>query len=195
MDTIDYYNKNAKKYYDRTKEINLEDTWNKFISYLPERAEILDVGCGSGRDSRYFVEQGFDVTALDASKELCKLASIHIGQEVLHLKISELNFKEVFDGVWACDSLVHNTLSELEETMKRIINCMKPHGILYMSFKYGDFCGERNDRYYIDFNTRKMKDFLLKYHGISLVEIWKNSDVRAGREADLWLNVLVKKIR
>lgn len=195
MGTIDYYNKNEKKYFDRTAEINLEDTLNKFISYLQERAEILDVGCGSGRDSVYFIEQGFDVTALDASEELCKLASINIGQEVLHLKFSELNFKEVFDGVWACDSLVHNTLPELEEDIKRIIKCMKPHGILYMSFKYGDFCGERDGRYYIDFNIRKMKELLSRCQNIIILEIWKSNDVRAGRETNLWLNVVVKKIR
>lgn len=83
MDSIDYYNKYASIYFDSTVELSMEKILDKFIHYLPDNAVVLDLGCGSGRDSLYFIERGFDVTALDGSEKLCELAAIHIGQDVL----------------------------------------------------------------------------------------------------------------
>ena len=194
MDSIDYYNKYANIYFESTVELNMEVILDKFIGYMPESAEVLDLGCGSGMDSLYFIEKGFDVTALDGSEELCELASIHIGQDVLHMKFCELNFHEVFDGVWACASLLHTTPNELEEGFGKVVECLKPGGILYMSFKHGEFSGFRNGRYFNDYKTKTMKELVSKYKELEIIEIWKSSDVRTERSDESWLNVLVKKI-
>lgn len=193
LETLDYYNKNAKNYFDNTVELNLQEALDKFIEYLPDNAEILDLGCGSGRDSLYFIKQGFCVTAIDGSKELSKLASIHIGQDVLQMQFSELDFDEVFDGVWACASLLHNTKTELDDVLQRIEKALKPGGILYMSFQYGEFSGDRNGRYFLDFRTKDMKNFVSKYNNLIITDIWKSSDVREDRKDEIWLNVIIKK--
>jgi SAM-dependent methyltransferase len=193
LDSIDYYNKYANLYFESTVELNMKETLDKFISYLPEGAEVMDLGCGSGRDSLYLIEKGFDVTPVDGSRELCELASIHIGQDVLLMKFSELDFDEVFDGIWACASLLHTTPDEFDEIFVKVIKCLKPGGVLYMSFQYGEFAGFRNGRYYQDFTTKKMKDVISKYPELTILEIWKSSDVRSDREDVIWLNVLVKK--
>lgn len=193
LDSIDYYNKYANIYFESTVELDMEETLDKFVSYLPESAEILDLGCGSGRDSLHLIERGFDVTAVDGSEELCELASIHIGQDVLKMQFNELDFHEVFDGVWACASLLHITTDELEEVIKKISESMKPGGILYMSFKHGEFSGFRNGRYFNDFKTKPMRELISKYEELELIEIWKNPDIRAERNEENWLNVLVKK--
>lgn len=193
METIDYYNKNAKNYFENTVELNLKETLDKFIECLPDNAEILDLGCGSGRDSLYFIKKGFSVTAIDGSKELSKLASIYIGQEVLQMQFSELDFDEVFDGVWACASLLHNTETELDDVLKRIVKSLKPGGILYMSYKYGEFSGVRNERYFIDFRTKEMKKLISKYNNLIITDIWKSSDVRKDKNDEIWLNVIIKK--
>ncbi len=172
----------------------MEETSDRFINYLPESAEILDLGCGSGRDSLYFIEKGFDVTAVDGSKELCELASIHIGQDVLNLQFNELDFQEVFDGVWACASLLHITSTELEDVLDRIVKSLKSGGVLYMSFKHGEFSGFRNGRYFNDYKTKPMKELISKFDELELIEIWKTPDIRADRSNENWLNVLVKKI-
>jgi SAM-dependent methyltransferase len=169
------------------------ETLDKFITYLPEGGEILDLGCGSGRDSVYFIDRGFDVTAVDGSEEMCELASIHIGQDVLHMQFSELDFQEVFDGIWACASLLHTTPDELEDILSKVIESLKPSGVLYMSFKYGEFSGFRNGRYFNDLKTKDLKDLLSNFNNIDLLETWKSPDVRTERGDDLWLNVIVKK--
>lgn len=194
LDSIDYYNKYANLYFESTVELDIGDILDKFIRYLPEGGEIMDLGCGSGRDSLYLIEQGFDVTAVDGSEELCELASIHIGQDVLHMQFAELDFDEVFDGIWACASLLHITPDDFDEIFGKVITCLKPGGVLYMSFKHGEFSGFRNGRYFNDFKTKTMKDRINRYSELELLEIWKSSDARSEYGDDVWLNVLVKKI-
>lgn len=194
LDSIDYYNKYANLYFESTVELDMGDMLDKFIALLPEGGEVLDLGCGSGRDSLYLIERGFGVTAVDGSSELCELASIHIGQDVLQMQFSELDFDEVFDGVWACASLLHTTPDEFEDIFGKVINCLKPGGVLYMSYKHGEFSGFRNGRYFNDFKSKEMKDIINKYSELNLLEIWKSTDVRNENGDEVWLNVLVKKI-
>lgn len=71
--TIDYYNINAKKFVNHTVNVEFTNIQNKFISKLHSGAMILDFGCGSGRDTKYFISRGYQVDAIDGSKELAKL--------------------------------------------------------------------------------------------------------------------------
>lgn len=193
LDSIDYYNKYANLYFESTVDIDMGETLEKFAAYLPEGGEILDLGCGSGRDSLTFIEHGFDVTAIDGSKELSELASIHIGQDVLTMEFDQLDFHEVFDGIWACASLLHIPSEELEDIFKKVILGLKTGGVLYMSFKHGDFAGFRNGRYFNDFKTKTMREFLNKFDELEVLDIWKSEDVKSEINDELWLNVLVKK--
>jgi len=193
LDSIDYYNKYANLYFESTVDIDMGETLEKFAAYLPEGGEILDLGCGSGRDSLTFIEHGFDVTAIDGSKELSELASIHIGQDVLTMEFEQLDFHEVFDGIWACASLLHIPSEELEDIFKKVILGLKTGGVLYMSFKHGDFAGFRNGRYFNDFKTKTMREFLNKFDELEVLDIWKSEDVKSEINDELWLNVLVKK--
>ena len=81
------------------------------------------------------------MTAMDASEEMCKLAEIHTGLEVLHMTFEEMDFDSVFDGIWACASLLHVPEKELSDILTKIARALKDSGILYMSFKLGDFEG------------------------------------------------------
>lgn len=193
MDPIDYYSKHAGEYYDNTVDLNMEPIMERFIELLPEGSCVMDLGCGSGRDSLYLIENGFDVTALDGSKELCELAKIHIGQDVLNMAYSEMDFENVFDGVWACASLVHVRPDELDDILKKIILSMKPDGVLYLSFKYGEFEGMRGERYFHDFKSKRLKELIGRHEELEVLEIFKTSDVRKGREDELWINLLARK--
>ena len=88
--TIEYYNKNAKTYCEQTLVGNMQENYDKFLKHLPTNAYILDFGCGSGRDSKYFIEKGYKVKAIDGSTEMCKLASQYISQEVICMNFEEL---------------------------------------------------------------------------------------------------------
>ena len=79
--TIRYYNSNAREFVLGTVSVDFEFTQKKFTDRLPKNAAILDFGCGSGRDTKYFLSQGYRVDAVDGSAELCKLASEYTGIE------------------------------------------------------------------------------------------------------------------
>ena len=73
-ETLDYYEKNAESFANGTADIEFSEMQDKFLSMLKDDASILDFGCGSGRDTRYFLQKGYRVTALDGSAELCRIA-------------------------------------------------------------------------------------------------------------------------
>ena len=63
--TLKYYAKNTEEFIASTLEADMSATQEKFLALLPKGAHILDLGCGSGRDSLFFLQQGFQVTAVD----------------------------------------------------------------------------------------------------------------------------------
>lgn len=77
--TLEYYNKNADNFAKTTIDVNFYETQKHFQELLPEHGYILDFGCGSGRDTKYFLEQGFYVDATDGSEEMCHIASNYTG--------------------------------------------------------------------------------------------------------------------
>jgi len=192
LDSIEYYNQNAAEYFDHTVDIDMKEQWDRFTSLLPEGGSVLDLGCGSGRDSEYFISCGFDVTAMDASEEMCNLASIHIGQDVLNLSFEEMDFNEVFDGIWACASLLHVPGNSIGAIFDKVINSLKINGVLYVSFRYGDYEGERDGRYYKDYRTKAIKELVSHYENLEIIEMQKCADTRANSDIT-WIYALLRK--
>lgn len=192
--TIDYYNLNAQAFIENTRDVDMHLTQEKFLYKLHGQAAILDFGCGSGRDTKFFMEKGYHVTAVDGSEELCRLASRFTGIEVRQMLFQELNEKQVYDGIWACSSILHLPGNELLSVLRKMCVALKDAGVIYTSFKYGDFEGERNGRYFIDFTEEKFLDFVKEIPEIRVVEAWITSDVRPGRGEEKWLNLIMQKI-
>jgi 2-polyprenyl-3-methyl-5-hydroxy-6-metoxy-1,4-benzoquinol methylase len=193
LDSIDYYNKYAAKEFEETVNQDMSGIMKEFLGLLEEGDTILDLGCGSGRDSLSFYELGYDVTPLDASEEMCKLAEIHTGLEVLHMTMEQMDFDNVFDGIWACASLFHTPKKELSDILTKIARALKDKGILYMSFKRGDYEGFRGKRYFCDFTADSMTELLRDNRRFGIVKLWETEDARAGHSGIKWLNVLVRK--
>ena len=191
--TIEYYNENAKQFVDTTVNVEFHHMQNRFLEKLQDGAYILDFGCGSGRDTKYFLEQDYRVDAIDGSAELCKLASELTGMEVKHMYFQELSEVEKYDGIWACSSILHLALNDLEDVMRRMAYAVKSHGIIYTSFKYGTFSGERNGRYFTDMTENTFEELLQKIPGLEVEEQWISSDVRPGRGEEKWLNLILRK--
>ncbi len=192
MDSTEYYNKNATEFFDKTVDLDLQQYLDRFREFIPEGGSILDLGCGSGRDSAYFISMGYDVTALDGSEEMCSLASVHIGQEVLHMSFSEMDFDDVFDGVWANASLLHVPKSEMEGIIAKIIRSLKQGGALYMTFRYGDFEGADGDRYFTDYRARDLKELVAGFEELELIDIKRYEDIRPDMDRE-WIHALVRK--
>ena len=192
--TIDYYNVNAKKFVNTTLDVEFKNMQERFLGRLPIHADILDFGCGSGRDTKYFLEKGYHVDAIDGSKELCKLASEYTGIEVKNMFFQELAEVSRYDGIWACSSILHLPIDELAEVMKKMAVALKKHGIIYTSFKYGTFAGERNGRFFTDMTEEAFADFMSEIDDLEVEEQWTTSDVRPGRGEEKWLNLILRKI-
>ena len=190
---VDFYNKNAEAFFKDTKDADMSLLRDKFTALLPDGGRILDAGCGSGRDSKAFIQQGFSVVAFDASKELCRLASELISQEVWQMKFQEISFEEEFDGVWACASLLHVPSEEMAEVFKRIYKALQEGGLFYASFKYGEGITERSGRLFTNYTENTVKK-LFEKEGFEIIDCEKSFDVRPEREDEKWVNVIARKV-
>jgi len=193
--TIDYYNKHADRFRRDTEGLDLSQLYAGFLELIPEGGRILDAGCGPGRDSLQFINRGYEVVAFDASERMAEIATKTIGQPALRLSFEEMAFRNEFDGVWACASLLHVPDSELESVLARIVRALKENGVLYMSFKYGT--GERvaGGRRFTDMTEASIRETLSDLPELALLRTWRTSDLRPGRESESWLNALARKTR
>ena len=191
--TLNYYNENAEEFTASTINVDFTIVQDKFLNKLSSSSSILDFGCGAGRDTKYFLEKGYIVEAIDGSEELCKLASEYTGIEVKHMLFQELHDVEKYDGIWACSSILHLPYEELVEVMKKMKVALKDTGTIYTSFKYGNFEGVRNGRYFIDMTEKSLEKMLQDVGGLDVEDMWVTSDVRPGRGEEKWLNLFLRK--
>lgn len=192
--TIDYYNLNALEFQESISKANMNEACDRFLSYFSRPAYILDLGCGTGRDSRYFRNCGHSVLPVDASKEMCKIASDVSGVTARLLKFEDLYYIEEFDGIWACASLLHVEREKLPEILCRINKALKPKGILYMSFKYGKASEERNGRFFTDMTEDNIPFLCNDNSSFKVLEYYISSDVRPERGDECWLNIIAQKL-
>lgn len=203
--TISYYDKHAEEFCRETKDADMRFCRDKFLNLLEQKNDIqdikdrdrlnihiLDAGCGSGRDAKAFLDAGYQVTAMDASIKMCEEAEKQLNGQVLCLRFEELIFKQAFDGIWACASLLHVSYKEIDDVLKRLWNALKENGVLYASFKYGD--GERvvKGRDFYDYKEVTLKNLMIN-NGFCIEDIFITQDVRKNREMERWINVLAGK--
>lgn len=191
--TINYYDINAKEFVEGTLNVDFKATQDKFINKLPAKGYILDFGCGSGRDTKYFLAKDFNVDAIDGSIELCKIASEYTNIKVRHMYFNELSIVNKYDGIWACSSILHLSLDDLVDVFKRMSKALKDEGIIYTSFKYGDFSGERNGRYFTDMTENSFAKLIANVENLKVEEQWITADVRPQRGNEKWLNLILRK--
>lgn len=191
--SITYYDDYADSFYEGTISADVSSIRKKFISQLPHAGQVLDWGCGSGRDTKAFQDAGFQVIATDASKVLCRLASEYTGIPVRNERFEDLKEISYFDGIWACASLLHVPQDNLPAVFQIAAKALKPEGIMYVSFKHGDFEGERDGRYFTDLTEESLTGILEQVPSLFIRESWMTGDVRDGRGNEKWLNAIIDK--
>lgn len=193
-DTIRYYDEHACEFIESSINADMTVLYDKFIRYLPVEGNVLDVGCGSGRDSLFFKKCGYNVTAVDASIEMCQRATVLIGQSVQQMKFEDISFENHYDGVWACASLLHVDKTSIKDILERLVKSLVPNGVLYASWKYG--IGERVDgnRFYCDYNEKNIRQLVDGIKQTQLLEIWISKDTRSADYNTKWINLLLKRI-
>ena len=192
MKTIDYYNKHAEEFTTSTFEVDMKSLYQPFLAELPEGARILDVGCGSGRDTLAFKNKGYQVDAIDYSEELVKKASRLTGIPIKLKSFYEVDDYEAYDGIWACASLLHCERSRLAEVLEKMVQALKPNGVIYMSFKYGDSDRDQDGRQFTDLDENQAEALLEQFDNVQHIQQWVTLDQRPDRQ-EKWLNLLWKK--
>ena len=190
-----YYKDNASNYYNETVGLeSISVPRDRFLSYIPKNSHILDLGCGSGRDSLYFKQQGYIVTALDQSEPLAALASQLISQTVVVNSYQTMNYTAQFDAVWACASLLHCPKNEIVPVFKNVIQALKPKGVWYMSFKFGT--AETVDsmgRFFNNYTLESLQQLVSQFKELQIFDSWLETSELRGHQQQ-WVNMLLKKV-
>ena len=192
MKTKDYYDNNAQEFVNSTFMVDMQSLYQPFLNLLPDFGQILDLGCGSGRDALAFKNMGYQIEAMDYSAELVKKASDLTGIEVRLQSFYDLDEIDTYDGIWACASLLHCERHRLVDVLQRMIQSLKANGVIYMSFKYGDQDREKDGREFTDLNEQQAGELLDHFNQVSLAKQWISIDKRPDR-TEQWLNLLWKK--
>lgn len=189
--SVEFYNENAHEFFGYTKDIDVSHIVNRFLVYLDDGAVILDAGCGAGRDSKCFLDAGYEVVAFDASKELAVLASDYTGLPVRICRFREFISEKQFDAIWACSSLLHVPAPELSDTLTHLAQYLEPSGVFYCSFKYGSGDREMGIRHFTDCNEQRLRQFL-EPTPLTIEEMWQTSELRPGHVHEQWLNAILR---
>lgn len=194
MNTLDYYNKNSEEYFNSTLNVDMTNTYKEFLKLVPEGGKILDLGCGSGRDSMNFMKLGYEVIAVDGAKKLAKRASVLLGKEVIVSTFEELELKEKFHGIWACASLLHIKREDLKIVLNNLYNNLEDNGVFYMSFKYGEkeYVDDKN-RYFNCFTDESIISFINENTKYNILGLYITED-KLGRVNEVkWVNLICNK--
>ena len=191
--TSNYYNQHAQAFFENTYQVEMESFYTPFLRYLSEQALILDLGCGSGRDTLAFKKKGYQVEAIDYSAELVKKARELTNIEVRQQSFYDLAENNKYDGIWACASLLHCERDRLTEVLGLIFKALKLNGVCYMSFKYGNTDREIEGRSFTDLNEQQAHDLLKQIDQALLLQQWITVDKRPDRTEE-WLNILIRKV-
>jgi SAM-dependent methyltransferase len=191
-ETIRYYNDHADEYVKDTVDLNMEALYLPFLQMVPAGGKVLDAGCGSGRDTKAFLERGYTVTAIDASEKMVEVTTQLTGRPAQQLRLQDIDYQDEFDGIWACASVLHISATEIEGVMKGLFRALRLSGVCYLSFKEGK--GERFDRNrrFLDFTASCLEQCLSHHPNVEIIRIWTTDDVRPS-QTNQWVNALVRK--
>lgn len=186
---ISYYDENAISYFYNTKYLDMKEAYDRFLSRVVSGGLILDFGCGGGRDSKYFLSKDYKVSAIDGSKEMCRLASEYAKIYVKNIEYKDFSDTSIYDGIWANASLVHLDDNNLLSTLSSIREALKDDGVFYMSLKNNKSERESDrDRifYYRSFDEVYS---MIKYLDFELEEYYSS----VCKRDIVWDNYILKK--
>lgn len=190
--TLAYYDNQAAQFFTDTVDVDMAALYERFLPRIPAGGLILDAGCGSGRDSKAFLQRGFRIHAFDASIKIAALASQHLGQPVPVRRFQEVEEVACYDGLWSCASLLHIPEAEIPAVLARLWRSLKPGGTAYFSFKLGESERQHQGRHFTDATEARLQRWLEGLPELGTLECWITQDQRPGRE-ESWLNALVER--
>ena len=134
--TLAHYNEHAQEFWEGTRGHDVSANIDALMHHIeaPPPYELLDFGCGPGRDLITFNSLGHRVTGLEGSPQLAALARVNSGCEVLEQNFLDLDLPSAhFDGVFANAVLFHIPSQELPRVLRDLHAALKPGGVLFSS--------------------------------------------------------------
>lgn len=190
--TLDYYNNNARSYFDSTINANMQDGYELFLKYLKGN-KILDFGCGSGRDVKYFKSLGYDVDGIDGSQELCDLATNYTNVNIKCMDFNDFNEVDKYDGIWCSGTLLHVEKDNLKNILLKLKKSLTKNGIILVAMKEGN--NEEIDslgRYY-NYITKDEFKLLVESIDLEILDLTITKSTSNINEEKLWLKFILRK--
>ncbi|MEX2490818.1 MAG: class I SAM-dependent methyltransferase [Nitrospirales bacterium] len=131
-----YYDIFFKNYARKNENADMTSIYERFLDSGMERGGlILDAGCGTGRDTKYFIQRGYRVVSFDASKKMVDICNQYPFSYCMHMRFSQLKSSEEYDGIWACASLLHLDERRFKDAVEKLSRALKINGVMYLSIK------------------------------------------------------------
>jgi len=170
--TFKDYGDKADNFWQRTKDHDVSQNYAAFLEPFEGRVglDILDFGCGPGRDLMYFKSLGHVPVGLDGTEEFCDMARENSQCHVLHQSFNSLDLEDnSFDGIFANASIFHVPSHNLHKVMNDLWAALKPGGILFTSNPRGDEEGWSNPGRYGNFMQFEKSEAYLEAAGFTVV--------------------------
>jgi SAM-dependent methyltransferase len=139
--TLDHYNEVADAFREGTRDHDVSQNIEALLRHIqaPTPWQILDFGCGPGRDLNTFTSMGHIAVGLDGSERFAAMARAETGCEVWQQNFLELDLPQGrFDGIFANAVLFHVPVQELPRVLAQLHATLKPGGVLFSSNPRGD---------------------------------------------------------
>ena len=192
--TQKFYSEKAETFFEETLKIDLSQSYEVFLKKLKAGALILDLGCGSGRDSQYFRKQGYLVESWEPNESLAGLAEKYLGSIVNRASSYELSSISKYDAIWASASLLHMELECFCNTLFSIRDALKSGGVFYASFKWGSQDIQKDGRFFLMMNEERLSTCFNEVDGLKIAEIRKRADHRPDRHGEYWLECISMRL-
>jgi len=158
--TLRHYNSNAASFWQGTRDHDVSQNIEAFLTKLPtgKSLDILDFGCGPGRDLLAFKKMGHQPVGLDGSQEFCSMAEKHANCKTLNQNFLNLELvPESFDGIFANASLFHVPSQKLPNVLTSLYRALRSKGVLFTSNPRGSAEGWQGSRYghYMEIDVTK----------------------------------------
>ena len=192
--TLEDYSERADQFWQGTKDHDVSQNYTAFLSAMPEKKslDILDFGCGPGRDLYYFSQQGHKPIGLDGCPEFCEKARAYTGCEVWEQSFFALNLGQGrFDGVFANASLFHVPSAKLPQVLTQFKEALRPGGVLFTSSPRGNEEGWNGKRYGCFLEFQRYQEYLAEA-GFSVLSHYYRPENKP-RDQQPWLAVVSRK--
>jgi len=188
----DFYEQNHRQYFESTVKIDPSAFLEPLASRLKAGATILDIGCGSGRDLRWFADRGFQPTGIEYSPGLADLARMHSGCPVIEGDFYEFDFSGLrFDALLFAGSLVHVARKELPAVFRSVCQALVPGGFALVTLKEGSGTSQAADgRIFTLWSREELENIFVSEH-FRILEFTRS--VSKLRSDDVWLGFVLKR--